>query len=88
MYVPLPKLTSTLHRVSFVKYIEISEDIFDPHKVVAHGCNLYEVRLHEDLVMGEIFIIDAKGFSMSHILKITPAVLKKYVLVLEVSISF
>ncbi|CAH1108272.1 unnamed protein product [Psylliodes chrysocephalus] len=82
-YVVLPKLTKSLCRVTVIKFKEGSADKLDLLNMLTYGTNIYEVRVNEDLVMGEVFIIDCQYFNLSHIVKFTPSVLKKYMLVSE-----
>lgn len=47
--------------------------------------NTYEVRIHEDLAMGDIYIIDFTNLKFRAVTTTTPMLLKHYVYILEVS---
>lgn len=72
-------------RITIIKYHEDSAEIFDPLKLAAYVCDTFEIRLHEDLAMGEIVVYDAEHLSMGHVVKLTPSVFKKLALLLQVS---
>ncbi|XP_044272457.1 uncharacterized protein LOC123016249 [Tribolium madens] len=76
--VALPKLTKEMFRVSFskIRNTELMEKI-DFNKVIAHLVNCQEIRLSEDVAFGDIFIVDAADASFNLMLKFTPSILYK-----------
>ncbi|XP_072395572.1 alpha-tocopherol transfer protein-like [Diabrotica undecimpunctata] len=82
MIVTMPKLTDSLQRVSIFAIKEDSTH-FDPMMMVTHLQNVYEIRTHVDLVMGEVLIMDGSNLKMGHVLKYTPIVFKTIVLILQ-----
>ncbi|CAG9858030.1 unnamed protein product [Phyllotreta striolata] len=83
-YVVLPKLTDSLHRISLMRFKENSAEKLNLLHIVTYGTNLYELRIrHNDIVMGEVIILDCQHFNMGHVMKFTPAALKKCMLVSE-----
>lgn len=81
--VALPKLTDSLHRIIVLKFKEDKKGLFDPYKMLLYGANFSEIRMHEDLVMGDIFLIDCEYFKMNHIIKFTPTFLKASLFAME-----
>lgn len=79
----MPKLTTELYRVSVSKIIGDPSE-FDPYLFFAHLLNHYEIRMHEDLNMGDIFIFDFQEIKLGHVLKLTPIALRKGLIILEV----
>uniref|UniRef100_A0A6P7GQM8 Clavesin-2-like isoform X1 n=1 Tax=Diabrotica virgifera virgifera TaxID=50390 RepID=A0A6P7GQM8_DIAVI len=82
MIVTMPKLTESLQRVSIYAFKEDSTQ-FDPMTLVSHLQNVYEIRTHIDVVMGEFIIMDASKVKMGHVVKYTPIVFKTMVLILQ-----
>ncbi|XP_072394631.1 retinol-binding protein pinta-like [Diabrotica undecimpunctata] len=81
-FVCVPVLTPSLHRLTIVQYKDSENG--DVRKMSAHGLkNLYEIRIHEDLSMGEIYIVDCTHIKFSVVAKITPLFLKQVAFVLE-----
>uniref|UniRef100_A0A6P7GSR6 Uncharacterized protein LOC114341729 isoform X2 n=1 Tax=Diabrotica virgifera virgifera TaxID=50390 RepID=A0A6P7GSR6_DIAVI len=83
MIVTMPKLTESLQRVSIYAFKEDSTQ-FDPMTLVSHLQNVYEIRTHIDVVMGEFIIMDASKVKMGHVVKYTPIVFKTMVLILQI----
>uniref|UniRef100_A0A6P7FWP6 Uncharacterized protein LOC114335002 isoform X2 n=1 Tax=Diabrotica virgifera virgifera TaxID=50390 RepID=A0A6P7FWP6_DIAVI len=82
-FVCIPVLTPSLHRLTVCQYKD-SED-GSVSKLSAHCLrNVYEIRIHEDLSMGEIYLVDCERVKFSVIAKITPLLLKQIAFVLEV----
>ncbi|RZC33432.1 CRAL TRIO domain containing protein, partial [Asbolus verrucosus] len=72
-FIPLPKLTTDMSRVFFFKIR--NKDAFsdsDPYNGIRHLVNLQELRLHEDVAFGDIFVIDFANITMKFCLKVTP----------------
>ncbi|XP_028140953.2 clavesin-1-like isoform X1 [Diabrotica virgifera virgifera] len=81
-FVCIPVLTPSLHRLTVCQYKD-SED-GSVSKLSAHCLrNIYEIRIHEDLSMGEIYLVDCERVKFSVIAKITPLLLKQIAFVLE-----
>lgn len=82
----LPKLTQDMYRITIFKYNDVNPDDSDVVKFVAHGLNnIYEVRLHEDLVLGDIFIIDFEFVKFGVMAKFSPILMKNIAQVFEVN---
>ncbi|CAH1108293.1 unnamed protein product [Psylliodes chrysocephalus] len=80
----LPKLTQDMYRITIFKYNDVNPDDSDVVKFVAHGLNnIYEVRLHEDLVLGDIFIIDFEFVKFGVMAKFSPILMKNIAQVFE-----
>ncbi|KAJ8947670.1 hypothetical protein NQ318_009554 [Aromia moschata] len=73
---PLPKLTKDLYRVHVIKIVGEPEE-FNFYDMCAYILNTLEVRLHEDLALGDIYIGDYEKLKMGHVVKITPVHMKK-----------
>ncbi|XP_072382318.1 retinol-binding protein pinta-like isoform X2 [Diabrotica undecimpunctata] len=84
-YIPLPKLTKDLFRVNISK-ISGNPKYFDVYHFFAHQININEIRLHEELILGDVLLVDLKDVSLGHMVKVTPQHIKKAVLVLEIQI--
>ncbi|RZC35628.1 CRAL TRIO domain containing protein, partial [Asbolus verrucosus] len=72
-FTPLPKLTEDSYRVFFFKIR--NKDSFsdsDPYNMIRHAVNLQEIRLHEDVAFGDIFIFDVADITFKYVLKLTP----------------
>ncbi|XP_072395573.1 alpha-tocopherol transfer protein-like [Diabrotica undecimpunctata] len=82
MVVTMPKLTKSLQRITMYAFKEDSTH-FDPMMMVAHQLNVYEIRTHVDLVMGEILIMDGSNVKLGHVVKYTQIVFKTMVLILQ-----
>ncbi|CAG9858087.1 unnamed protein product [Phyllotreta striolata] len=82
--ISLPKLTPDLYRVNVFQYKVFDPSVCDMAKFCAHYmCNVYEVRIQEDLVMGDIFIVDYEHMNFKVMTQITPVLLKNCAQVLE-----
>ncbi|KAJ8947672.1 hypothetical protein NQ318_009556 [Aromia moschata] len=84
---PLPNLTKELYRVSIIK-IDSEPEEFDYYDVCAYLLNTLEVRFHEDLALGDIYVGDYEKFKMGHVVKMTPVHIKKMTNVLEVGFDY
>lgn len=81
----MPKLTDEGYRVTFIRLMSPNADDFDPYNITAHFLNLLEIRLLNDVMIGDIYVVDMSFFTFSHISKVTPVVLKKLFAPQEVS---
>ncbi|XP_050501111.1 retinol-binding protein pinta-like [Diabrotica virgifera virgifera] len=81
-YIPLPKLTKDMFRVNISK-LSGNPKYFDVYNFFAHQININEIRLHEELILGDVLLVDLKDVSLGHMVKVTPQHIKKAVLVLE-----
>nr|CAH7768954.1 unnamed protein product [Callosobruchus chinensis] len=72
-YCPLPKMTNELYRVNIVKIIGEPES-FDTYDCFGHQMNINEIRLHEEINLGDILIIDLANVKAGHVVKFTPKV--------------
>lgn len=57
---------------------------FNPYHLVGYLINIIEVRMINDVMMGEIFVIDLDNLHFAHLSKLTPTVLKKMFMPAEV----
>lgn len=76
-YVPLPKLTSEGYRVTITNLSTNNVDEYEPYDLAACLGHYVEIRLMKDIMVGEIYIADLQYYTLSHIAKVTPMVLKK-----------
>ncbi|CAG9861667.1 unnamed protein product [Phyllotreta striolata] len=82
-FFPLPKRTEEGHRVSVAKMLSADTENFDFYQYLGYGFNSLEVRIQEDVIFEDIFIIDFENVKLSHIFKVSPFQLKKMVTILE-----
>lgn len=59
---------------------------YDTYKFISHQINILEVRIHEDLILGDVIIVDFEHLKMGHLGKLSPMHLKNASTILEVSI--
>lgn len=86
MICTLPKLTQDMYRITILKYNDVNPDDSDIDKFCAHFLNnIYEVRLHEDLILGDIYIADYEFVKFGVMAKLSPILLKNVAQVFEVS---
>ncbi|XP_028140956.2 retinaldehyde-binding protein 1-like isoform X3 [Diabrotica virgifera virgifera] len=86
-FVCVPVLTPSLHRLTVIQYKDSENG--SVAKMSAHGLkNIYEIRIHEDLSMGEIYLVDCERVKFSVAAGITPVTLKQIAFVLERVHSF
>ena len=77
---PLPQMTPEMCRVFVLKCR--NKDMLhklSPYDVVKMANNLQELRLKEDVMVGDIGIVDMEGINMRTILKVTPLFMVKAV---------
>ncbi|CAH1108271.1 unnamed protein product [Psylliodes chrysocephalus] len=79
----LPNLDENLSRITMLKFHREGIEIFDPYKLAAYVSAILEIRLQEDLGMGEVLVCDAEHLAMGHVVKFTPSFFKKCTLLLE-----
>ncbi|CAG9832925.1 unnamed protein product, partial [Diabrotica balteata] len=85
----IPELTPSKHRITIFRYENVDSAKSDIKRIFAHVLrNVYEVRMHEDLAMGEIYVIDCENLKLDIVLKITPVILKQCAFVFENVHSF
>lgn len=83
-FIPLPKLTEDLHRVTVVKPTGTNMDDFNALAYIIRTFNVAEVRLREDYCLSDIQIYDLEGVKVDHLIKFTPITLKRALVVVEV----
>ncbi|KAJ8932600.1 hypothetical protein NQ314_014566 [Rhamnusium bicolor] len=83
---PLPKLTKDLYRVIVLKTFGEPE-AFDVDNFLAHQMNIAEIRLQEDVALGDVYLIDYENLKMGHVVKTTPMHMRRAATVLEVSFA-
>ncbi|CAH2010049.1 unnamed protein product [Acanthoscelides obtectus] len=81
-YCPLPKMTRELYRVNIVK-ITGEPESFDAYDCFGHQLNINEIRLQEEIVLGDILIIDFADIKVGHVMKFTPIHMRKASIILE-----
>lgn len=81
---PLPKLTPNLYRIVVTKFRDPNPDHFDVLETLIYSFYHIEIRLREDYNLSLIFIFDCEGVNASHLLKLTPTLLKKVVFISQV----
>nr|CAI5836982.1 unnamed protein product [Callosobruchus analis] len=82
-YCPLPKMTNEMYRVNILKIIGEPES-FDAYDCFGHQMNINEIRLHEEINLGDILIIDFANVKVGHVVKFTPVHMKKASVIIEV----
>ncbi|CAH1107955.1 unnamed protein product [Psylliodes chrysocephalus] len=82
-FIPLPKVTKEGYRVSIVKFVDDNPKNFQVYDFYAHTYNVTEIRLHEDVTVGDILVYDFSGLKVGHFFKLTPVILKKTSIILE-----
>ncbi|CAG9858108.1 unnamed protein product [Phyllotreta striolata] len=81
-YLPLPKLTPDLYRICMLR-INSETKGFNATRYFANAMNIYEVKVCEDLVLGEICIMDYSELQWSHLLYFSPFLLRKMIFIME-----
>ncbi|CAH1163296.1 unnamed protein product [Phaedon cochleariae] len=79
---PLPQLTEDMLRVNVLK-IKGDPKYFDAYNFIGHQMNINEIRVHEEINLGDLLLVDLENIQMGHIFKFTPVHVKKAVLILE-----
>ncbi|KAJ3640660.1 hypothetical protein Zmor_027208 [Zophobas morio] len=71
-FVPHPQLLD--HRRVFLSKVRDQGLVqnLDPYNALRCAMNIHEMRLREDVLYGEIFIVDCSDFPLSYFLKVTP----------------
>ncbi|XP_028140788.1 retinol-binding protein pinta isoform X2 [Diabrotica virgifera virgifera] len=82
VYVPLAIPHEGLYRVSVLKLLPYTAK-FHANRYHAHVSNLFEIRICEDLSVGEILIVDYRNLAWSHVFKISPFVVHRMAMVVE-----
>ncbi|CAG9858107.1 unnamed protein product [Phyllotreta striolata] len=80
-YIPLPKLTENLHRIVVIKFN--GTPAFDFCKWTGLITNIFEIRLHEDLILGVVCVVDCKDVRLDHLKDVTPVLIKKILFIKE-----
>ncbi|XP_072384028.1 retinol-binding protein pinta-like [Diabrotica undecimpunctata] len=80
---PLPKIINEMYRVVIIKPKEKSESIFNVTEQLYLVLDLYEIRMHEDLMAGDIIVFDMTYLALGHVLKVSPMFVKAAVTILE-----
>jgi hypothetical protein len=84
----LPRLTNDIYRVfAFKMRNEHLIDKMEPHNVMGLLHNIQELRLKEDVMFGDILILDMKGINMGYLAKLTPSIVSKFLTIYEVSLK-
>lgn len=83
---PLKQPLDSLTRVIMYRIDRAELDRFIVADMSALGANLLDIRSAYDLCVNECYILDYSNFSLRHILRITPMVIKNTLYILEVCI--
>ncbi|XP_074030345.1 uncharacterized protein [Leptinotarsa decemlineata] len=73
-WISLPKVTDEGYRVNIFNLPQANSESFDVINCLTYSYNVFEVRLHEDYTVGEIFIYDCNNVTMGHVIKVTPTI--------------
>ena len=82
-----PQLTDDMYKLTFfkVKGETVSSD-YEPINFVCKLTTMIELKLRHDVMFGDIFVFDCKGFTFNVALRITPMlVYKTFVLLYDVN---
>ncbi|XP_050512835.1 uncharacterized protein LOC126888533 [Diabrotica virgifera virgifera] len=80
----IPTLTPTLHRLTVIQYHDVDANDNDMKGILSLFLRVFhEIRMHEDLAMGEIYILDLERIKFSVISRLTPLLFKKVGFVFE-----
>lgn len=82
----MPNTTEEGYRVIYCRLMSSKAEEFFPYDITAHCNNLLEIRLQNDVMIGDIYIIDMLNLSFGQISKLTPIAVKKSFTILEVKI--
>ena len=82
-FVPLPKLTKEHYRVCIYKMRDIhsAENVEMVH-FIHLVFNIQEIRMIEDVTYGDVFIFDGKHSTLRFMLKATPVMIYKALIVI------
>ncbi|CAG9859310.1 unnamed protein product [Phyllotreta striolata] len=80
----LPNLTPSLHRIAISKMKEVDPDKADITKYLSYFVShFYEIRMQEDLALGDIVILDAEHLKFNVMNKLTPTFLKQFATIVQ-----
>ncbi|CAH2000179.1 unnamed protein product [Acanthoscelides obtectus] len=81
----LPKLTDDGNSIAVMRIASENSNILelDPYMIFAHMYNVVEVRLHEDVALGDICIYDMAYFPIRQIARLNPVLMRKGTIPLE-----
>ncbi|KAJ8926574.1 hypothetical protein NQ314_021045 [Rhamnusium bicolor] len=79
---PLPKPTKDLYRVIVMKIMAEPDD-FDVDNFLGHLMNIIEVKIQEDVALGDVYLIDYVNFKMGHVVKMTPMHIRRAATAME-----
>ncbi|VEN43538.1 unnamed protein product [Callosobruchus maculatus] len=84
--VPVPELTDEGHCVAFLRIASESSNILDldPYMIFSHIYNIAEVRLHEDVALGDVYVYDMAYFPFRQIARLNPKVFSSRVKALHI----
>ncbi|XP_068900958.1 alpha-tocopherol transfer protein-like [Tenebrio molitor] len=83
--VPYPKKLDNIYEIAFFKVRSTTFlDKLEPYNILRHVINIQEVRLRENVLSGDVFVIDCEGLPLSFAVKITPTlVFKSLIMIYE-----
>lgn len=74
-------------RVIYYRILSPKPEDFIPEDLAGYSFSFYEVRVHHDIIFGDIFVIDMNNYTFNHVSKLTPLHLKKLFTINEVRIN-
>ncbi|XP_028147575.1 alpha-tocopherol transfer protein-like isoform X2 [Diabrotica virgifera virgifera] len=82
---PLPDLTKNLERIIIFKMNDVELDMFDVTKATALTyVNTFEVKMWEDLCLGEKIVVDFKNMKIGQAAALGPKVFRRIEFILEI----
>lgn len=84
-FVPMPQYTNEGYRVTYLNLTDPNIENYEFFDTVKHCINIFEVILKNDVIIGNIMILDTFNVSIGHAQKITPMMLKKISVLMRVS---
>ncbi|CAH0595078.1 unnamed protein product [Chrysodeixis includens] len=76
LQIAMPKLFKG-HRVSVVKFINPEPSVFSCEGFLRNTFMLADIRLRTDYFLGDIWVLDMKHATFSHLLRLNPALMQK-----------
>lgn len=83
----MPNVTKEGYKITYVRLVSPKIEDFSVYDVTSHCNNLLEIRLMNDVMVGDIYVIDMKNYTFAHTSKVTPVHVKKIFAVVEVRMS-
>jgi len=84
---PMPQLTPDCDRVIVIVVAPTDGMDFNPLHVIKLFQLMMEIRISEDYCRSDIYVIDFGNFTLRHLTKVTPSIVKKFELCAIVSVT-